>query len=564
MKLLQGTCVAMARSSKEILMGQTVRSLSALILLCVVSLTAFALPDLIVSDIEIEPVNPQVGEPVVIEATILNQGNSAVHSPFFVHFFVDDREIAIRSIAGTIGSNRSKRVSVEWIAVAGRHDILIEADPPMERVEESNESNNSDSRTIHVDLDPAVQSAIGSISVVVPAFEDWTGSGFLHVGEGIADKFVERLAGMGIRVLERAELDDIMRSRALNPFSDSDLATAGRLLGADLVIAGSVTMLTVQDSSLQLGFLSVSGAEVNTQLSVRLLSTFTSETMGVVTGEGHDEGATGFSFDLGGLLSSLQTDTPDICGGGLQTARSWYNIGESVPLAFNNPAAPGWFSIEISTGVGTFVKWLGWQYVDTGGCGIWSWDQQNTVGTQMNPGIYAAKVWDGTAYIAEVSFQVQPGISLSIPSVTEITVGTEAFEETVVAKAINQAVDDVMGGLLGSLEAAAPALEEHETSMEFGASTGPLRQGQIATILLDGRIAVNVGASSGVSHGDIFEVLDTVDVIIDPQSLDILDYHVLGVKGEAMITEVRDLVSFAILVSEFEPVIGDIVRWPLP
>jgi len=182
----------------------------------------------------------------------------------------------------------------------------------------------------------------------------------------------------------------------------------------------------------------------------------------------------------------------------------------------------------------------------------------------MNPGIYSAKIWDGIAYVAEVSFQIQPGISLSVSSVTEITVGTEEFEDTIVAAAVNNAVDNVMGGLLGALEAVSPILQEHKSSMEFGGSAIPLKQGQIAAILLDGRIAVNIGASSGVSQGDIFEVLNAVDVIIDPQSLEILDYHVVGVKGEAIITEVRDLVSFAVLTSDLEPVIGDIVRWPLP
>lgn len=545
-------------------MRQQIRLLSVLVLLCLMSIAAFALPDLIVSDIEIDPANPQAGEPVLIEATILNQGTTSVHSPFFVHIFVDGREIAIRSIAGTIASNRSKRVSTEWIAVPGLHDISIEVDPPMERIEESNEANNQGVRTVHVVLDPETQSAIGSISVVVPSFDDWTSSGFLHVGSGIADKLVDRLLGVGIRVLDRLELDVIMRDRALNPFLDSDLAMAGRLLGADVVLAGSVAALDVHDSTLQLGFLSVSGAEVNARLSVRLISSYTSQIMDVIVGEGHDEGATGFSFDLGGLLSSLQTNAPDICGGGLQTARAWYNVGESVPLAYRNPAASGWFSIEVTTGVGSFVKWLGWEYISTDGCGIWNWDQRNIAGTQMNPGIYSAKIWDGTAYVAEVSFQIQPGISLSIPSVAEITVGTEEFEDTVVAAAVNNAVDDVMGGLLGALEAASPLLEERESSMEFGGSAAPPKQGQIATILLDGRIAVNVGSSSGVSQGDIIEVIEAVDVIIDPNSREILDYHVVAVKGEALVTEVRDLVSFAILTSEFDPVIGDIVRWPFP
>jgi len=53
-------------------------------------------------------------------------------------------------------------------------------------------------------------------------------------------------------------------------------------------------------------------------------------------------------------------------------------------------------------------------------------------------------------------------------------------------------------------------------------------------------------------------------VVVDPQSLEILDYDILGVKGELVVTEVRDRVSFGVLTSDFEPVIGDIVRWLAP
>lgn len=545
-------------------MGKRTRFISLILLLGLVSIGASALPDLVVSEMGIEPSHPQAGQSVFIEVTISNHGYSTVENPFLVRFFVDGREIVVQSIRGSLRPGDSKRVSVEWLAVAGPHALSVEVDPPIGRIEESDESNNTEIRILNVSLSAEAEAAIGSLKVVVAPFEDLTGSGFLHVGEGVADKLIERLVGTGVRVLERSELEAIMQERALNPSLTTDVAMAGQMLGADVLVAGSVTELEVRDSTFQLGFLSVSGAEVDVRLSARLVNVYTSEIMNIVSSEGHGEGTTGFSINLTGFLSLLQTGSPDICGGGLQTARSWYNVGESIPIGYRNLGVPDWVSIEITTGIGSFVKWLGWQYSGTDDCDIWYWNQLDVAGFQISPGIYSAKLWNGTAYLAEVSFQVRPGISLSIPPLTKITVGTAQFEETVVGTAVNLAVDDLAAGLLGALGDVSPVLSERRASLQFAESMAPVKEGQIAAILPDGRIAISIGASSGVTHGDFFEVLDVVNVIVDPQSLEILDYDIRGVRGEIVITEVRDRVSFGVLTSNFEPIIGDIVRWSAP
>ena len=64
--------------------------------------------------------------------------------------------------------------------------------------------------------------------------------------------------------------------------------------------------------------------------------------------------------------------------------------------------------------------------------------------------------------------------------------------------------------------------------------------------------------------GDFFQVLDTVNLIVDPTTGEILSYDVIGVKGELVITDVRDLASYAVRTSSFEPAIGDIVRLESP
>ena len=545
-------------------MAKRARFISLLLLLGLVSIGASALPDLVVSEIGIEPSHPQAGQSVFIEATISNHGYSAVENPFFVRFFVDGREIAVQSIRGSLRSGDSKRVSVEWLAVAGPHTLSVAVDPPIERIDESDETNNTEMRILNVSLSAEAEAAIGSLKVVVAPFEDLAVSGFVRVGQGVADKLIERLVATGIRVLERSELEAIMQERALNPALTTDVAMAGQLLGADLLIAGSVTDVSVRSSTLRLGFLSFSGAEVDVSLSARLIDVYSSRIMNIVPADGHAEGTTGFSVDLTGLLSLLRVDSSDICGGGLQIVRSWYNVGESIPIGYRNPSVSEWFSIEITTGTGSFVKWLGWQYIGTDDCAVWYWDQLNVAGLQISPGVFSAKLWDGAAYVAEVSFQIRPGVSLTAPPVSEITVGTAQFEETVVGSALNSAIDDLANGLIGALEDVSPILAEGRASAQFAEPVALAKEGQIAAILPDGRIAINIGASSGVTHGDFFEVLDVINVIVDPQSLEILDYDIRGVRGELVITEVRDRVSFGVLTSDFEPIIGDIVRWLVP
>ncbi|MBU1048753.1 hypothetical protein KKG90_01895 [Candidatus Bipolaricaulota bacterium] len=535
------------------------------LLLCLVSLTATALPDLVISEMRLEPSLPQAGESVFIEVTVVNDGPDDVEKPFFVHFLMDGRKIAVQSIVGGVSSNRSKRVAIEWLAIAGVHTLVAEVDPPISRIDESDVSNNQHSLMFTVALSEETVAAIGPLKIVVAPFSDLSGSGFLRVGEGVSDKLMDQFLGMGLRVLERSELESIMQRRELNPSLPSDLALAAQELGADILIAGSVTALDVHESSLQLGVLAIRSAEVNIRLSASLVDVYSAEMVGAVDAEGYAEGTTGFSFDLTGFLGIMASDSDDLCGGGLQTARSWYSVGEAISIAYHNPGAADWFSIEISTSIGSFVRWLGWQFVDMNACTLWNWNQLNTSNLQMSPGVYTAKIWDGIAYVAQVSFQIRPGISLSVLPATEITVGTPQFEDTVVGSALNAAVDNLSVNLLNSLETASATFAEE--AMGSAAARSPLssrREGQIASLLPDGRVAINIGASVGVAQGELFEVLGVANVIVDPQTLEILDYETLSVKGQIVITEVRDRVSYGMRTSDFQPAIGDIVRWLAP
>ena len=85
--------------------------------------------------------------------------------------------------------------------------------------------------------------------------------------------------------------------------------------------------------------------------------------------------------------------------------------------------------------------------------------------------------------------------------------------------------------------------------------------GQVASVLPDGRIAVNVGSSSGVAVGDRFEVLAVDHLIFNPETLAVVAYDVLATKGEIRIVEVRERASYGICQGAFEPLVGDLVRF---
>ena len=518
-----------------------------------------ALPDLVVARLEISPATPTASALVTLTATIENTGYSDVAGTFFVRFSVDDHEIDLVSLA-SLRSGRTKSLTTTWTATAGPHVLSVEIDGPFNRVEEADELNNMRSLYVDVRLDDETMAVLAPLKIAVARFDDTSGTGFVNVGQGVADELMNRLTASGLRVLDRAELDAVMQTNGLNPALPSDVAVAGRLIGADLLVLGSVVGVGVQEVSLSLGFLRFDSASVDVSLSAQVVDVYSSQALSFASAEGHDEGTTGFSIGLGQLLSFLTTGSSEVCAGGLQAARAWYSSGQTVLLGNHNDGAPGWFGIEIYSSAEGFLKWLGWRFIDTGKCETWFWDQRNASGFPMSPGIYTAKLWDGMSYVDTVGFQIRPGISLSIPAADEITVGSQQFDETVVGTAMNQAIDRLTSALLLSLGKLAPQVLGREASLAVAKMMVAPQEGQIAAILPDGRIAINLGASSGVTEGDVFEVLEVGNLVFDPRTNEILAYDVVSVKGEIRITEAREQVSYAVLIGNFVLVIGDIVR----
>lgn len=217
------------------------------------------------------------------------------------------------------------------------HTITVVADQPFDRIQEGNERNNTLVATVSVPVSPDAAALLSSIKVAVARFDDRSSSGFVNVGAGVADELIDRLVNSGVRVLERSELEAVMQERGLNPALTSDLATASRLLGADLLIVGAVTKVNVSQASLSLGFFKVSNASVEVSMTARLVNAYTSEIMDSVTASGSEQGTTGFSVDLGRILSLTQPQGGDVCAGGLRTDKPYYSPNETVRIGYKNP-----------------------------------------------------------------------------------------------------------------------------------------------------------------------------------------------------------------------------------
>jgi len=533
-----------------------------------VAVAASAAPDLVVGRIDVNPPDPPAGALVRITAAIENVGAAPVGGPILVRFAIDDREVDLVSLPTGLGVGTSAPVTGSWTAEPGAHILRVEVDP-LDQVSESDETNNAELATVIVPFEPPLHASPSARSVVVARFSDESKSGFVNVDAGVADEVSQRLRDAGGRVFQRSELERILQERNLSPSSSANLLTAARALGADLLVTGSVRNVSFLQAALHLGFLRFSSASVDVRVTAEVLDTRSGEIVASAAAEGHDEGSSGFSVDLGELRSL--TGSSSLCVGGLRTDRNAYAIGEAVPFGYRNSGPPGWFGVEIHSSMGGFLAWLGWQFVPTSGCGSWFWDQRDAADQQMSPGIYTAKLWNGTAYVASITFQVLPGQRPVLPPVQEITVGTAAFAQTVVGAALSRALDQLADSLLPALQSPPEraVVETADTAAETAHAGAPLRsavvrEGQIAAVLPDGRIAVNVGASAGVSVGDRFVVLGVENVVVDPITLRILDYDILETKGRIEIVEVRERVSYGQPIETFEPMIGDVVRLEQP
>ncbi|MCK9410245.1 MAG: CsgG/HfaB family protein [Bacteriovoracaceae bacterium] len=138
--------------------------------------------------------------------------------------------------------------------------------------------------------------------VAVSVFEDRSGSGYNHLGAGVADMLTTALVKSGkFIVIERQELDKVLAEQKLG---ESGLVTpesapkVGKLLGAELFVVGSVSEFGTKESNVG-GSVPLFGAALKTKtaravVDVRLVNTTSGEIIAAETKEG-SESTTGVS-----------------------------------------------------------------------------------------------------------------------------------------------------------------------------------------------------------------------------------------------------------------------------
>jgi hypothetical protein len=117
------------------------------------------LPDLVLTSVSASPVTPQAGQVTNFTATVKNQGNAATPGgvPVGVSFAVDGAQVSWGALqAGGLAPGASIVISTTgtpnggaWTATAGNHTLGAYVDqnppgsPPVNRITESNENNNT-------------------------------------------------------------------------------------------------------------------------------------------------------------------------------------------------------------------------------------------------------------------------------------------------------------------------------------------------------------------------------------------------------------------------------------
>jgi len=411
--------------------------------------------------------------------------------------------------------------------------------------------------------DLAAQGSPSQLVIAVTRFDDRSGSSLANVGEGVADLLTEKLVNAGYRVVERSEIEAILLERGLNPMLTGDLAQAAQLVGADVLLIGSVTRVGIQETTISLGFLTVSGATVTVDLSIRAVSVYTTEIMGAASVAAEAEGTTGFSLNIGQLISPGWR--ANVCAGGFRTDKSVYYQGEIINIGYldPSPALPNQFNVWPS---GPGITMVGFNLGSKSSsspypsCVTWAWNPS----PPLFPGTYTLNLYDNWGppwdpLRANITFTVVAGAAP--PAwVSEITVGTEQFKETIVGQAVDEALDKLVVEIGGILQRIEPQILAQRAA---AAQPQPEEQlkGRVVDIWEDGTIVIDLGREDGVSQYDIFEVYDAVE-IHDPNTGELLDVVPATdtPKGEIVVSRVEDHVSLANKIGpDFQVNIGDLV-----
>ncbi len=138
--------------------------------------------------------------------------------------------------------------------------------------------------------------------VAVSRFEDRSGSGYSHVGDGVADMLATALVKSGkFTVVERQDLDRVLQEQKLGQsgiVTEQSAAKVGRVLGVELLVIGSVSEFGTSEREIS-GNVPMFGGGIkrNTAravVDIRLVNTTTAEVIAAEKEEG-SESTTGLN-----------------------------------------------------------------------------------------------------------------------------------------------------------------------------------------------------------------------------------------------------------------------------
>lgn len=130
--------------------------------------------------------------------------------------------------------------------------------------------------------------------IAVVRFEDKSGAGYANIGKGVADMLVTALVKSGkFSVIERQELDKVFAEQHLGNSGNvtpETAAKAGRVLGVELLVIGSVTEFGISDREIA-GGMKIFGAGLGHKsaravVDIRLVNSSTAEIIAAETEEG--------------------------------------------------------------------------------------------------------------------------------------------------------------------------------------------------------------------------------------------------------------------------------------
>ncbi len=539
---------------------------------------AFGEPDLRITDITFSPNDPRPGEVVSITASVRNQGSSDA-GRFYVRIYVDGERKDYEAVSFGLDVGESEDLGFSWTAEAGQHEIEVIADDPFDRINESNEDNNSYVRYISV-APPATGGAAGDIRIAVASFTDKSNSGFANVSNGVSDLVVQNLVNSGFQVLERQQIESVLLEQQFNPANTSDLARASRIAGADALIVGSVTGIDVDKSRIDLGFLSVTGATVRVDLSFRVISAYTSQILAADSVSATAEGQTDASFNFGTIVSSLSQTSQNVCTGGFKVSKSTYYQGEVITVGYLDTSPPTAFTVQFSgpsgpVGPSTFSNYR--TSSPSNPCVTWSWNPPGP----LTPGNYTANIYTVPPWtplpVGPINFQVSSG-SAPPSWVGQITFGTKQFQDSVVGDAVDKALSKLDSSLAGTLNTSAMTLlnqrEEFSGPQMSGEGEGTEPQPgeggpsglKCRVVSLEGDdsvilagIEVECGESSGLKEDDIFSIYPASQVN-DPDTGELLEIIPSTDEpiGKVILTGIYDRISRAQIIGNFSVQVGDL------